>query len=148
MESWADGLVGAVIVAAGPSQRMRGLDKIWAPLLGRPLLAWAAAPFEEVSAIQRIVVVVAPEHLAQAHALCQAEGRRHITAIVPGGPRRRDSVRAGLEALGDGCALAVIHDGARPLLTPALILTGLTAAKRTGAATAATPVKETIKLVR
>lgn len=140
----------AVIVAAGPSRRMRGIDKIWAPIAGRPLLAWTVAAFERATEIARIVLVVAPERLGAAEELRVREGWRRVALVVVGGPRRRDSVRLGLEALGEASAaseIVVVHDGARPLVTPALIRAGLAAARRTGAATASEPVKETIKRV-
>jgi 2-C-methyl-D-erythritol 4-phosphate cytidylyltransferase len=67
-----------------------------------------------------------------------------VSAVCPGGPRRRDSVRLGLEALGE-CRWVVVHDGARPLVTAALIEAGLAAAAETGAAIAAVPLADTLK---
>jgi 2-C-methyl-D-erythritol 4-phosphate cytidylyltransferase len=64
--------------------------------------------------------------------------------VCAGGKRRQDSVAAGLAKL-DKCDWVVIHDGARPLVTKALIEDGLEAAKETGAAVAAVPVTDTIK---
>ncbi len=68
-----------------------------------------------------------------------------MTAVCLGGKRRQDSVAAGLRQTGD-CDWVVIHDGARPLLTAGLINDGLKAAQETGAAIAAMPVKDTIKI--
>lgn len=138
---------GAVIVAAGASTRMRGTDKIWAPLAGRPLIAWTVDAFERTPRIGEIALVVATNRLAQAQALRTRAGWKKVRAIVPGGARRRDSVLAGLEALDESCRWVAVHDGARPLVTPALIQQGLLAAARVGAAIASEPVKETIKRV-
>jgi len=63
---------------------------------------------------------------------------------VRGGERRRDSVRAGLDALAD-CDYVVVHDGARPLVTKALIDAALAGARETGAALCAVPVSDTVK---
>jgi 2-C-methyl-D-erythritol 4-phosphate cytidylyltransferase len=75
-----------------------------------------------------------------------AEGFSKIKAVCLGGERRQDSVAQGLRQLGD-CAWVVIHDGARPCLSADLIERGLDEAARTGAAIAAVPVKETLKIV-
>jgi 2-C-methyl-D-erythritol 4-phosphate cytidylyltransferase len=64
---------------------------------------------------------------------------------VPGGRRRQDSVREGLKA--GGCDWVVVHDGARPLVTPQLIEAGLAAAQETGAAVCALPAQDTVKRV-
>ncbi len=138
---------GAVVVAAGASLRMRGLDKIWMPLAGRPLLAWTVSAFEATPAIDEIMLVVASQHMDEARELARAEGWGKVRAVVAGGSRRRDSVRIGLEALSSTIGWAVIHDGARPLTTPQMIATGLAAAREAGAAVASEPVKETIKRV-
>ena len=136
--------VGAVIPAAGKSQRMGGVDKIFAPLGGKPLLSYTLEIFQRCSLIQEIVVVLNEVILKQGQKLVQ--GYPKVIALCPGGERRRDSVEEGLKRLKD-CQWVVIHDGARPCLTPDLIERGLEAARETGAAIAALPVKETIKLV-
>ncbi len=142
------GEAGAVIVAAGQSRRMGGVDKIWAKLAGRPLIAWTVAACERAAELREIVLVVAPERLAEAVALGAAEGWQRTRVVATAGPRRRDAVRAGLEALEPACRVVVIHDGARPLVTPELIAAGLATARARGAATAGEPVKETLKRVR
>jgi 2-C-methyl-D-erythritol 4-phosphate cytidylyltransferase len=140
--------VGAVIVAAGRSTRMDGEDKLWAALRGpdgvdRPLLSYAAGPFQACAAIERIALVVAPEAVERARALVRDEAFDK-TCVVAGGARRRDSVRNGLAAL-EPCAWVAVHDGARPLLTVELIERGREAARETGAACCALPVPDTVK---
>lgn len=137
--------VGAVIVAAGSSQRMGGLDKMSAPIGGRPALARVIDVFHRCQAISQIVVVVTEKNVDWCRQLVNEHGWSKVTDICPGGERRRDSVAIGLSRLKD-CHWAVIHDGARPLLTKDLIQQGLTEAKKTGAAVAAVPVTDTIKL--
>jgi 2-C-methyl-D-erythritol 4-phosphate cytidylyltransferase len=135
----------AIIVAAGKGQRMGGKDKIFASLGGRALLTWPLYACQRCRQIKRIVLVVNQANLNKARDLVVAEGFSKVTAIVPGGAQRQQSVAAGLEQVGDS-RWVVIHDGARPLLTEALIEQGLEAAAATGAAVAAIPVTDTIKL--
>ncbi len=137
--------IAAVIVAAGSSQRMQGINKTWAILGGKPLLAHSITVFEQSGLVDDIVLVLAQEALAEGAQLCEREGWQHIHALVPGGARRRDSVLAGLAAFSPPPDYVLIHDGARPFVTAALIEQGLAAARRYGAAAAAVPVKDTIK---
>lgn len=141
---------GAVIVAAGRSERMDGIVKPWAPLTDassgrtRPLLAYPLAAFQSCAAIDRIVLVAAADAIERAQALVQDEDFGKVCAVVAGGARRQDSVRAGLDALGP-CDWVAVHDGARPLVTPELIERGLEAARETGAACCAIPAPDTVK---
>jgi len=138
--------VVAIVAAAGRSLRMGGPDKLFAPLGGRPLLAHTLAAFQDCPAVDRVVLVLAAESLAQGLALAEEEGFSKIRTVCPGGRRRQDSVREGLEVLGS-CAWVVVHDGARPLVTPRLIEEGLAAAQETGAAVCALPAQDTVKRV-
>ncbi|HEY8490533.1 MAG TPA: 2-C-methyl-D-erythritol 4-phosphate cytidylyltransferase [Dehalococcoidia bacterium] len=137
--------VGAIIVAAGRSARMEGVDKLFAPLGGRPLLARTLAAFPEAE-VDRLVLVLREENLERGRALLAELPPGLPATAVPGGERRQDSVWAGLQALGP-CAWVVVHDGARPLVEPELIRRGLAAAQATHAAVAAVPVVDTIKEV-
>lgn len=135
---------GAVVVAAGSSQRM-GADKVFLPLAGKPLLAWSVDVCQNCDLVSQIVVVLNENNLDEGRKLVAERGWSKIVAVCSGGERRQDSVRQGLKEL-KRCAWVVIHDGARPFLTPDLIRDGLEAARLTGAATAAVPLKDTIKL--
>lgn len=137
--------MAALIVAAGASHRMRGINKLFAPLGDKPLLAWCVETCQRCSLIGQIVLVLNRKDLARGRELGERRCWPKVT-VCPGGPRRQDSVREGLKQLAD-CDLVMIHDGARPFLTLALIENGFRLADRTGAAVAAVPVKDTIKLV-
>lgn len=139
------GKVGAVIVAAGQSERMGDVDKMFALLGGQPLLLRATLPFQQCSLIDRIVVVVSGEKETQCRSLVAGPDWSKVSDVCLGGRRRQDSVAEGLKRLAD-CDWAVIHDGARPLVTVDLIERGLEAARETGAAIAAVPVTDTIKV--
>ena len=131
-------------MAAGSGRRFGEGDKLFAPLAGRPLIAHSLMAFEVCRLIDRVVLVLTEENLERACRLVDAAGFDKVAVICPGGPRRQDSVRLGLEALGE-CRWVVVHDGARPLVTAALIEAGLAAAAETGAAIAAVPLADTLK---
>ena len=136
--------LGAVIVAAGASQRMAGINKLFAPLMGKPLLAWSVDTCQGYRLVQQIVLVLSDDDLARGQKLKKERGWSKVT-LCPGGARRQDSVREGLKRIRD-CDLVMIHDGARPFLTTDLIEDGLKLVGKTEAAVAAVPVKDTIKL--
>ncbi len=136
----------AIVVAAGESRRMNGVDKILAPLGGKPVLAWSLEALQQSTHIDRIVVVNQAKNLQAVRCLAIDQKWSKVIDVCVGGRRRQDSVAAGLALLGD-CEWILIHDGARPLLTPDLIERGLLAAQETGSAIAAVPVTDTIKLV-
>ena len=138
--------VGAVIAAAGSSQRMGGADKIFLPLAGKPLLAHTLDVFQKCTLIDQVVLVLSETNLEQGRRLVEEQGFSRVVEVCPGGERRQDSVMEGLKKLKD-CRWVVIHDGARPFLSIDLIEQGLEEARQSGAAIAAVPVKDTIKVV-
>jgi 2-C-methyl-D-erythritol 4-phosphate cytidylyltransferase len=137
--------VGAIIAAAGESRRMDGIDKVFAPLGGKPVIAYVLDVFEKCEAVNQIVVVVSKDNMAKCRWLIAENKYSKPVEVCAGGKRRQDSVAAGLKKLKD-CDWVVIHDGARPLVTGELIERGLEAARETGAAVAAVPVTDTIKV--
>jgi|TARA_B100002003_G_scaffold248085_1_gene281072 2-C-methyl-D-erythritol 4-phosphate cytidylyltransferase len=137
--------VGAIIVAAGRGERMSGLDKMFAPLGGKPVLARVVNVFEQCNSIDQIVVALSEQALEQGKKLVAQEGFSKVTDVCLGGELRQNSVAAGLSRL-KNCHWVVIHDGARPLVTVALIEAGLGVAGEIGAAVAAVPVTDTIKV--
>ena len=139
--------VSAIIVAAGDSQRMGGIDKMFAPIGGRPVLARVLDTFQNCKKIDQIIVVMSSKNIEHCRQLVAEEKWDKVTDIVVGGKRRQDSVAEGLKKFKEG-EWVVIHDGARPLVKADLIERGLEAAKETGAAAAAVPVTDTIKFVK
>ncbi len=137
--------VGAIIVAAGTSQRMNGVDKILAHLGGKPVLAWSIEALQQNPRVDRIILVNSQKNMEPVQCMVIDQKWTKVTNVCVGGRRRQDSVAAGLKLLGP-CEWVIIHDGARPLLSQDLIERGLEAARETGAAIAAVPVTDTIKL--
>lgn len=137
--------VGAVVVAAGESRRMGGIDKIFYPLGGKPLIWHSLAAFDRHPQVDEIALVVSCSGVDQAEALVAASEFACVRAICAGGGQRQDSARIGIERLGD-CDLVIVHDGARPFVSEALVSRGIAEAMKSGAACAAVPVKDTTKL--
>jgi 2-C-methyl-D-erythritol 4-phosphate cytidylyltransferase len=131
--------VTAVIAAAGSGERLgAGGPKAFVPLAGRPMVEWSINAFRAVPAVRSIVVACPPGHV---HDLGGGD-----LGVVSGGETRSESVSNAMEAV--GTALVVVHDAARPLVTPALIegvLATLADDPDAAAAIAATPVTDTVK---
>ena len=125
---------------------MGGVDKIFASLWGKPLLAHSVDVFQQCPAIDEVVIVLSQDKLEAGQRLVREYNWSKVIEVCPGGVRRQDSVREGLKRL-SGCQWVVIHDGARPCLGVDLIERGLEQARESGAAIAAIPVKDTIKVV-
>jgi 2-C-methyl-D-erythritol 4-phosphate cytidylyltransferase len=136
--------VGVVVAAAGESRRMRGVDKTFTPVLDRPLIAHTMETLDRIDQVDAIVIVCHADSLDAMRSLVDRSGWRKVTAVVPGGARRQDSVLAGLDALGPR-EWVMVHDGARPCFDHEMVARGMDAALETGAAVAAVPSKDTIK---
>jgi len=137
--------VGVIVVAAGGSQRMGGVDKIFAPLNGWPLVSYCLAALHHTLEVDGIVLVLSSRNIEQGRRLVQEYGWGKVLEVCEGGERRRDSVAVGLSRLPDS-GWIVVHDGARPFVDAALVSRGLNEARETGAAVAGVPVSDTIKL--
>lgn len=137
-------LTAAILAAAGRGRRLGTVPKALLPFAGRTLLEHTLAAVLEPDEIHAGVVVVPGEHLAAARELAVRHPK--VTAVLPGGEERQDSVAAGLAAVGDA-VWVVVHDAARPLVSAGLVRRVLEAARETGAATAALPARDTVKLV-
>lgn len=134
----------AILLAAGNSVRM-GQDKLSAVLGDRPVLAHTLGVFEACDAIDAIVLVARPQDKERYEALCGQYGIGKLITVCCGGATRQQSARNGLAAVPQDCTLLAIHDGARPLLREDVLLRVLQDAEKYGAATAAVPVKDTVK---
>ena len=115
---------------------------------GVPLLAVTLKPFQSCPDVHAIILVVPSADVD----LCRKEIVERfkldkVTKVVPGGKRRQDSVRLGLEATEGGYGLVLIHDGVRPIIGEELIERVVAEARTNRAVITALPVKETIKEV-
>ena len=135
---------GVIVVAAGDSRRMAGVDKIFVPLMGHPLISYSLEVLHDAPQVGAIVLVLADHNLERGRRLVEEKGWHKIGDVCGGGERRQDSVRRGLDRLPDS-EWIIVHDGARPFIDSDLVARGLKEAGPTGAAVAAVPVKDTIK---
>ena len=136
---------GAVIVAAGTASRMGGIDKVMAPINGEPMIVHTVRTFQNCDAVKEIVIVTREDLLTKVTSLCGKFDK--VMAVAVGGKDRAESVRNGLSMLSPKVKLAAIQDGARPLITEAVIDRTIRAAHTYGAAAPAIPVKDTVKVV-
>lgn len=139
--------VAALIVAAGQGVRM-GSDrrKQYLHLAGRPILAHTIEAFCAVSQVDFILLAVPAEEIDFCrNQIISPLGATKDIRLVPGGDRRQDSVRNGLEALGADASIVLIHDGVRPLVHPALIIACIQGARKWGACIPAVEVTDTLK---
>jgi len=134
----------AIVLAAGGSQRMDGFDKCFALVLDRPLVAWTVAAVSAANSIRNVVLVVRPGQVA---AMEREPWVIEAGAIVvAGGERRQESVAAGVES--SDADVVVIHDGARPLATPALVDAVANAAAQHGVGLPLVPLAESLRRLR
>lgn len=131
----------AVIVAAGASRRMDGVDKLAADVAGRPLLAWSVDAMAAARSVRRIVVVGAADKVDRLAAADWIKSNR--ATVVAGGETRGESVLAGIRVC--EADIVLVHDGARPLVTPALADAVADASARSGAAIPVVPVADSLK---
>jgi 2-C-methyl-D-erythritol 4-phosphate cytidylyltransferase len=138
-------MVSAIIVAAGSSRRM-GFDKLFAPLAGKPVLRYSLQAFADCADIDEVIVVAREDRVPEIEKLVGSVRSKKIRRVVAGGEERHLSVWKGLKEIeSHQSSYVAIHDGARPLTTPALISECLQLARKEGAACVASPVPDTVK---
>ncbi|MFQ5841487.1 MAG: 2-C-methyl-D-erythritol 4-phosphate cytidylyltransferase [Thermodesulfobacteriota bacterium] len=139
----------ALIAAAGKGQRLRGrVKKQFIPLEGMPLLFYTLKTFEEFEGIESIYLVLDEADLEYcAGEIVQKYGLKKVSQLVPGGERRQDSVWNGLKAMEGRCDIVIVHDGARPFVSPEILKRLMAAMKDAQAVVTAIPALDTIKRV-
>ena len=138
----------ALLAAAGRGERLgRFENKAFVPLAGKPLARYALESLRSCSEITDIVLVVAPSDVERARTSLLGGDRVRTERVVAGGANRMASVRAGLAEVDPSSNIVLVHDGARPFATPALIQRCLRAAGEHAAVLAALPATDTVKEV-
>lgn len=149
----------AIIVSAGKGHRFvegksprigttpdRGKKQFYL-LEGKPILAHTLSKFENCPLIRSILLIVGEEDLDYSlKEVVEKFEFKKVSQIVPGGKRRQESVKNGIDALPKDAEIVAIHDGVRPFVTRAMIEDSIQSAARHGAVVLAMPVKETIKM--
>ncbi len=138
----------AIVLAGGSGHRMGGdKPKQWIELCGIPVLIHSLRAFDSCRSIREIIVVARSEDITATEALCRSYGIRKLRAVVAGGATRAESAACGFRAISGKTKYVAIHDAARCLILPRQIRDIAAAAYAYGAASASTPVTDSIKAV-
>lgn len=139
--------VTAIIVAGGSGSRMGvGVTKQMIELGGIPVVVRSILAFENTPCIKDIIIVAKADEKDVYRDFIKKYSIKKIRRIVTGADTRQGSVLNGFKAVDDKCDFVAIHDGARCLVTPDIIEKVLYEARRYEAASAAAPVKDTVKI--
>lgn len=142
--------LSVIIVAAGQSTRMEGVDKLGLEIGGRSVLWHSLEVVDRSPLVSGAVVVTHETKVADIGESIANGGFSMPVRVVSGGARRQDSVRNGIAEL--DCAQIVsefiaVHDAARPFINEDMLKRGLTVARQIGAAIPVVPLKDTIKRI-
>lgn len=140
-------VVSAVIVSAGNSTRMGGINKQFLELDGVPVIVNTITMFQRCNMIDEIIIVTRESEIDAVAKLVEKYDFYKVNNIVAGGETRQLSVCEGVTSTSNITDLVVIHDGARPLVTVKVIEETIKAAAEFGAAATGVKVKDTVKVV-
>lgn len=138
-------MVSVIIVAAGSSTRMNGMNKQLEKIDGTPVFVMSALKFDRSEKVGEIIIAAPENDTANYEKLAREFGVSKLAAVVAGGKTRMQSVRNCLEAVSSEADHIAIHDGARPLIETDEIESVFEDAEKYGAAIAAVPAVDTIK---
>ncbi len=140
-----------IIPAAGTGTRLKSgagaPGKPLIPLNGKPLLVYSLEIFEKCPLVESIIVVLNEKNIAGFDKMVSQYHLTKVSSVIAGGPTRRESVSNGLKELDEDTKLVVIHDGARPLVSPEVVKKAITLCYDESAVVVGVPVKPTIKRV-
>lgn len=141
-------MVSVILPAAGRGKRMQaGVNKVFLSLLGKPILYHTLRAFAAVPEVRELIVVTGKDEVAALRRSLQHLSGLPAVKVVAGGSERQYSVWNGLKASSADADVVLVHDAARPLVSRKTIEDVIAAAKEYGAAIAAVPEKNTVKIV-
>lgn len=141
-------MITVIIAAAGRGSRMKMAEnKVFVPLMGKPILLYSLERFARREDVGEIIVISAPHEVGEMASLVLGSAGKTRVKVVAGGSERQYSVANALKAVSKDSELILVHDGARPLVTDAIIDDVIQSAREHGASIAAVAVKNTIKQV-
>lgn len=136
-----------IIVSAGNSSRMNGIDKQFANINGIPVIGRSMLAFEKCESIFEIIVVTRAENIQKIKELAEKLNITKLSCVTEGGSTRQESVFNGIRKVSAQATFVAVHDGARPLVKPKYIEKTIADAKIFNGAVLGVPVKDTIKVV-
>ena len=143
----SDSAVPAIIVAAGNSTRMQGINKQFMPILGVPVIVRTLMAFESCTDVSKIIVVTARNTLLDVQTLCDKYAISKVVAIVEGGENRHQSVMSGICQLDEKDEMVLIHDGARPFIEGCTISAVVSALNTFDAVLCVNKINDTVKKI-
>lgn len=142
-----DSAIPAIIVAAGSSTRMQGMNKQFMPVLGVPVIARTLMTFEACDDISKIIVVTSANSIVDMQLICDKYMISKVTDIIEGGANRHESVMNGIARLEVRDKKVLIHDGARPFVSVNIISDVVNALCQYDATLCVSKINDTVKMV-
>lgn len=140
--------IQVIIAAAGLGVRLKTIrPKPLVLLNGKPMISYTLDVFEHSPWVESIIITVGKKNIGDFKGIVKQYGLNKVKKIIPGGKTRRESVAKGLRSLDRNTDAVIIHDGARPFVTPEIVAEVIAAIKKEKAVVVAVPVKSTIKKV-
>lgn len=141
--------VTVIIAAAGSGARMGGVYKPLELLLGKPMICYCLDVFQSIQRVKNIVICARQDKIQDLSELCEKYFYTKVSAVVPGGNTRQESVKNAFKAAfscpGKITKFICIHDAARPLLTKQDAENAFDFASKKGCAVCASKVRDTVK---
>ncbi len=134
-----------IVVAAGASSRMNGINKQLVELKGMPVIVRTLKKFDECPFISNIILVTRKEDILKLQILAEQYDIKKLTDIVEGGENRHASVMNGIARIKADQKKVLIHDGARPFVNNFIIGNVTAALQNSKAVICAVPVADTVK---
>lgn len=141
-------MISVIVAAAGRGSRMkRAENKVFLPLLDRPILRYSIEAFLGRCDVAEVIVICAAHEQDEMEGFVEPYRAHKPVKVVVGGNERQYSVANALRAVDKKSELILVHDGARPLVTDEVVQSVIDSAREHRASIAAVPVKDTIKTV-
>lgn len=145
--SVSDSAIPVIIVAAGNSSRMGGINKQLLKICGVPVIARTLKAFENSEYVSKIILVTKEDMILDMQGIAESYGITKLTDIVSGGDTRQKSVLCGIKRLSKEEKAVLIHDGARPFVSLEIIKNCVLAMKEYDGCVTAIPAVDTVKKV-
>lgn len=141
-------MVSVIFPAAGQGTRMKaGRNKVLLELFGKPILLRTLETFSGLPEVGELIVVTGREEMAEVRAMLERAKHLKPWQLAEGSTERQYSIQNGLKLVAQETDLILVHDAARPLITPEVIRRVIEGARQQGGAIAAVPEKNTVKIV-
>lgn len=140
-------MVTAVFPAAGQGSRMQtGINKIFLKLSDKPVLIHTLLAFSRCDDIDNLIIAVAADEIKMVEGLLKTVPHLKPYKVIVGGSERQYSIANALKALDESTDIVLVHDAARPLVSPEVISRTVASARQYGSGVVAVRATNTIKI--